>query len=88
MLIDAGIGPRTAATRLAGTGLSVSEVSAICLTHLDRDHFSYNWIGTAVRRRIAVFCAADRVADVIASAFRHASDGEEAEQFARLVRWV
>src|SRR3954453_5691693 len=61
MLIDCGIGPRTVAGRLKGTGVDVRDVAAICLTHLDRDHFSFNWIDTIVRQQIRVFCSADRV---------------------------
>ena len=49
MLIDAGIGPRIAATRMNGTGIRVADVSAICLTHLDRDHFGLSWVSTVVR---------------------------------------
>ena len=82
MLIDAGIGPRVAVQRLAGTGVSVADVSAICLTHLDRDHFSFNWIGTIVRRGIRVFCHAKRVADMLAYAFGDAADSPEAKAFA------
>ena len=60
-LIDCGIGPRTAADRLDGTGLSLSDISAVCLTHLDRDHFNLNWIPTLIRLGIRVHCAAHRV---------------------------
>ena len=40
VLIDAGIGPRTVAKRMIGSGVSLRDVRAICLTHLDSDHFS------------------------------------------------
>jgi phosphoribosyl 1,2-cyclic phosphodiesterase len=82
MLVDAGIGPRVTATRLANTGVSVADVSAICLTHLDRDHFSFNWISTIVRRGIRVFCHARRVADVLSAAFGDAAGSDEAKSFA------
>lgn len=39
MLIDAGFGPVTIARRLQQAGLRIDDVSAICLTHLDQDHF-------------------------------------------------
>lgn len=58
LLIDAGIGPRTAAKRLAGTGLEVRDVAAICLTHLDRDHFSPTWMNTILHQKIRVYCHA------------------------------
>jgi phosphoribosyl 1,2-cyclic phosphodiesterase len=60
MLIDIGIGPRTAAKRLEGTGVRVGDVQAICLTHLDRDHFNASWIRTIVAHGTRVFVAADR----------------------------
>lgn len=82
MLIDAGIGPRVAASRMSGTGVSVADVSAICLTHLDRDHFSFNWITTIVRRNIRMFCHAGRVADMLAYAFGDAADTPEGKAFA------
>jgi len=55
MLIDAGFGPRATAKRLVGCGLDPDRVEAICLTHLDRDHFNPNWLGTLLRRRIRVY---------------------------------
>ena len=65
LLIDAGIGPRTAARRLAGTGVSVGDVAGICLTHLDRDHFNGNWLTTILTRGVRVFCHEDCVDDLI-----------------------
>src|SRR4051812_5413410 len=65
VLIDAGIGPRTVSQRLAGTGVCASDVAAVCLTHLDRDHFDFNWFNTLTRRRIPVFCHADRTAELL-----------------------
>lgn len=56
MLIDAGIGPRTTGRRLAGTGVNVSDVTAFCLTHLDRDHFTPHWLTTVRRLGIRIFC--------------------------------
>ena len=65
VLVDAGIGPRTAAARMNGTGAMVRDVIAICLTHLDRDHFSTGWIATIRTRGIRVHCHAERVADLL-----------------------
>ena len=64
-LIDAGIGPRTASARLSAVGVKVSEIRAICLTHLDRDHFNLGWISTLIRQQIPVFCAAGRIDDLM-----------------------
>src|SRR5205807_2741637 len=65
VLIDIGIGPRTTARRMEGTGARVCEVAAVCLTHLDRDHFSPTWVTTLLKHRIRVFCHADRVEDLL-----------------------
>src|SRR5215213_8480248 len=56
LLIDAGLGPRTTAKRLDGTGVSLRDIRAICLTHLDSDHFSASWLGTILNRGITIFC--------------------------------
>src|SRR5687767_5535184 len=82
MLIDAGLGPRMAAARMAGTGVKVADVSAICLTHLDRDHFSGNWVNTIIRRSVRLFCHAGRVADLLRYTFGADPDAPEARDFA------
>lgn len=61
VLIDAGIGPRAIVKRMDGSGVGVSDVKAICLTHLDRDHFSPTWFDTICKRNIKLFCHADRI---------------------------
>ena len=69
MLIDAGIGPRVAAARLCGTGVRVADFRALCLTHLDADHFSPAWTQTLVRYGIEVFChygCVDRLREMVA----------------------
>jgi len=65
MLIDAGLGPRNTAKRMNGTGVFVKDISAICLTHLDSDHFSLDWTKTILRQDIRVFCHADGVSKVL-----------------------
>ena len=64
VLIDAGIGPRTTARRLDGTGVRVRDVRAICLTHLDSDHFRPSWLGTILNHQIKIFCHRSRASDV------------------------
>lgn len=44
VLIDAGFGPRTTAQRLHQLGLTLHDLDAICLTHLDQDHFRPSWL--------------------------------------------
>lgn len=61
MLIDAGIGPRTTAKRMNGTGVSVTDVRAICLTHLDSDHFRPTWLATIQKQSIRLHCHESRV---------------------------
>src|SRR6185312_2234304 len=61
MLLDAGLGPRNTAKRMNGTGVSIKDVSAICLTHLDSDHFSLDWVPTILNNNIRVHCHADGV---------------------------
>jgi phosphoribosyl 1,2-cyclic phosphodiesterase len=61
LLIDAGIGPRTLANRLEGTGVHLADIVALCLTHVDRDHFSPHWVSTLRRLDIPVYCHADMV---------------------------
>jgi phosphoribosyl 1,2-cyclic phosphodiesterase len=66
MLIDLGLGPRVTAQRLAGTGVDLDGVRAICLTHLDRDHFRPSWSRFIVERGIKVFCHGLRRPDAVA----------------------
>src|SRR4051812_29319032 len=77
ILIDAGLGPRTTAQRLRGTGVSVADVSAICLTHLDHDHFNRNWLGTILTRGVRVFCHLNRVDDLLRTALGSQLDSEQ-----------
>ena len=65
MLIDAGLGPRNTAKRMNGTGAFVKDVAAICLTHLDSDHFSPEWTKTILEQDIRIFCHADGVLKLI-----------------------
>ncbi len=44
LLLDAGFGPRTIAHRLAQAGMTLADLDAICLTHLDTDHFRPSWV--------------------------------------------
>lgn len=61
LLIDAGIGPRTLARRLDGTGVRLTDIAALCLTHLDGDHFSPHWVSTLGRLHIPIFCHANKI---------------------------
>ncbi len=56
ILIDAGFGPRAILKRLNHTGISLNDIHAILLTHLDRDHFNLNWPATLLRHSIRLYC--------------------------------
>ena len=43
----------------------VKDVAAICLTHLDSDHFSVEWSNSILKQGIRVFCHADGVAKLL-----------------------
>lgn len=79
LLIDCGIGPRTAAGRMRALGIGVENVAAICLTHLDRDHFNPNWTATIVRQGIALFCHEQRADELLRL-------GGGSAEFARLIQ--
>lgn len=74
MLIDAGLGPRSVAKRLCGTGIALRDIKAICLTHLDADHFRPTWLGAMLNFGIRVFCHRTRVRDVLAILDSDAAD--------------
>ncbi len=61
LLVDAGIGPRTLAKRLDGTGVRLADIAAVCLTHLDRDHFSPSWSSTFLRLTIPIYCHVNKM---------------------------
>ncbi|MED6307146.1 MAG: MBL fold metallo-hydrolase [Planctomycetota bacterium] len=58
LLLDAGLGPRTVAERLASCDLHGIEIDAIVLTHADSDHMRSSWRRTLLRHRIPVHVAA------------------------------
>ncbi len=70
MLIDAGIGPRAAAKRMTGLGVSTADIKAICLTHLDVDHFNPTWINQIIAGRMTVYCPEDQAAELHSHARR------------------
>ncbi len=82
MLIDAGIGPRMGAKRLDGTGISIADIRAIILTHLDSDHCNLRWAKTIVARQIRVYCDERRVAELASAVY---GEPEFVAAFAALV---
>lgn len=70
MLIDCGIGPRTTGRRIAEAtrdrSVTIEDIRAVCLTHLDSDHCNHNWFATFAKRAVPVYCHAsytDRLCD-------------------------
>lgn len=61
MLIDAGIGPLVADRRMIGTGLDISSIRTICLTHLDGDHINPAWFRMILRHEIRLFVPANQI---------------------------
>lgn len=68
LLIDCGIGPRTATQRMKPLGVSLDDVAAICLTHLDYDHFKNTWLSEILGRKIYLHCHEDHVDALLARA--------------------
>jgi phosphoribosyl 1,2-cyclic phosphodiesterase len=62
VVVDAGIDPRTFVKRLQGTGVSISDITAFCITHLDGDHFSSSWQSPLRHHNIPIYCHIDKVA--------------------------
>jgi phosphoribosyl 1,2-cyclic phosphodiesterase len=56
VLIDAGLGPRQLAGRLAAVGLSWSAIQAVLLTHTHSDHWHERTLAHLRRRRLPVYC--------------------------------
>jgi phosphoribosyl 1,2-cyclic phosphodiesterase len=58
VLIDAGIGPRLLAQRLAAVDKSWSEINAVLLTHTHSDHWKDRTLAHLHRRHIPFYCHA------------------------------
>lgn len=56
-MIDAGLSPRETIKRLDGTGVSINDIRAVCLTHLDGDHYHTGWERAICDRKLRVFCS-------------------------------
>lgn len=75
MLLDAGFGPRTTLARLSQAAVDLAQVEAVCVTHLDQDHFRATWIRTLIDRRIRMFVHRWHVDDL-----RRLRDGDRLQQ--------
>lgn len=59
LLLDAGLGPRQLAYRLASVGATWHRVHAVLLTHTHSDHWRNPTLAHLVRHRIPLYCHAD-----------------------------
>lgn len=81
VLIDAGLGPRQIATRLATVDVSWPRVQAVLLTHTHSDHWNDRVFAHLLRLRIPVWCHAEHL-----TTLRLYSSSFAAMQRARLFR--
>jgi phosphoribosyl 1,2-cyclic phosphodiesterase len=81
VLIDAGLGPRQIATRLATVGVSWPRLQAVLLTHTHGDHWNDRVFAQLLRLRIPLWCHAEHL-----PALRRHSSSFSAMQRARLFR--
>jgi phosphoribosyl 1,2-cyclic phosphodiesterase len=58
LLLDAGLGPRQLAARLADAGLSWNAVHAVLLTHTHSDHWNDRTFAHLHRRNVPLYCHA------------------------------
>lgn len=68
LLLDAGLGPRTVARRLADLGYPAESIHAVILTHADSDHIRPTWRRTLERQDIPVFVPLAHHRHVVANA--------------------
>lgn len=59
VLIDAGIGPRQIASRLAAVGATWEQVNFVVLTHTHSDHWRERALEHVCRRKIPLYCHAE-----------------------------
>jgi hypothetical protein len=66
LLLDAGLGPRKLAARLAAVGASWSQIGAVLLTHTHADHWKDKTLTQLCRRRIPLYCHEDHQETLLA----------------------
>src|SRR5581483_248600 len=90
LLLDAGLGPRNLAKRLATAGLSWNNIHAALLTHTHSDHWCDATFRHMLRRRVPLHCHSEHHAALLAygrgfAALRHGDlvrNYEDGEEFA------
>src|SRR5438874_2355413 len=66
LLLDAGLGPRVLASRLADAGASWSSVHAVVITHTHSDHWDDATLTQLWKRRIPLHCHASHRPSLLA----------------------
>src|SRR4051812_14005877 len=66
VLLDAGLGPRLLAGRLAAVGASWASVHAVVLTHTHSDHWRDPTLKHLLRRGVPLWCHPGHHADLLA----------------------
>lgn len=61
LLIDAGLGPRQMAARLATVGVSWPRIQAVLLTHTHGDHWNERVFAHLLKLRVALWCHAEHL---------------------------
>jgi phosphoribosyl 1,2-cyclic phosphodiesterase len=56
LLIDAGLGPKATAGRLAAVGERISDIGAVVLTHTHSDHLQGSMLAYMARQGIPLYC--------------------------------
>lgn len=56
MLLDAGLGMRRTARKLAEIGLGYADLSAVCVTHFDQDHYKPAMSKTLAEHGVTLHC--------------------------------
>lgn len=56
ILIDAGLAVRETVLRLHRAGFMLEDLSGICVTHFDTDHFRRSWVKPMVELGLPLFC--------------------------------
>jgi phosphoribosyl 1,2-cyclic phosphodiesterase len=65
LLLDAGLGPRQLARRLAAVGASWTDVQAVLLTHTHGDHWHDRTLAHLRRRKLLLYCHAEHQPDLL-----------------------
>lgn len=86
LLIDAGLGPRRLAARMAVFGISWNRVNAVVLSHTHSDHWKHRALAHFARQRLPLHCHAEHrhMLQGCSSAFRALHNARLIREYAPL----